>query len=146
MATAKNMKQLDKLLQNQLRRAMSKASKQALSDMRDETTEFYTNTSPKKYKRTGQLGQTPRVDSVEYINNDHVQEMSFKAYLDTNFTYTTGTRPSMATVLDIANRGLTAAKQHKMRNVVGNIGVWDHAIPNIKKSYDRILSEYFDKA
>lgn len=145
MATAKNMKQLNQLLQNQLNRAMKESAHEALSDMRDETVGFYTDTSPEKYNRTGSLGETPRVSTVEYITNGDIQVASFRAYLDTNYTYTTGKRPSMATVLDIANRGLTAAKQHQMRNVVGNIGIWDDALVNIEKSFDQIMRKYFDK-
>lgn len=145
MATAKNMKQLNKLLQNQLRRAMKESSHQALSDMRDETVGFYTNTAPKSYVRTGALGESPRVSATKYVLSGNEQMASFKAYLDTSHTYTTGKRPSMATVLDIANKGLAAATKHKMRNVVGNIGIWDDALINIEKSYDQIMSKYFDK-
>lgn len=145
MASAKNMKQLNALLERQLKKAMNEASRKVLSDMRDETVGFYADTKPKVYERTGALGETPRISDVKTNPTSTGAESSFKAYLDTEHQYTTGNRPSMETVLDLANRGAAAAREHNMREVVGNTGFWDRAEEKMEQSFDDTMKKYFDK-
>lgn len=145
MAKARNTKQLNALLMLHLNRAMNEAAFKSLSDMRDETVDFYTGEQPKIYQRTGELAQTPAVSKVSSSSTQNGGSASFEAYYNTQHKYTTGKRPSMATVLDVANRGLTAAKEHNLRPAVGKTGFIDRAEEKVKKSTIDALSKHFYK-
>lgn len=100
---AKNMKELEDMMLKEMRKAMNVASEKILEDMYKETEGYYTSGNPKKYVRTGALGDTPRTTSISSAGDT----VSFKAYLDTNYKYTTGDNPNMEQVLNLANYGKT---------------------------------------
>lgn len=144
MAQAKNMKQLNKMLENHLKRAMKSAANRALSDMRDETVGFYTDTAPKRYERTGALGETPRVTDVQISSSESGSSATFKAYLDQEHQYSTGRGPSMKTVLEHANRGGDMSNP-PMRAVVGNSGFWERAEVKMEQSFNDELARHFNQ-
>lgn len=100
---AKNMKELEDMMLKEMRKAMNVASEKILEDMYKETEGYYTSGNPKKYVRTEALGDTPRTTSISSAGDT----VSFKAYLDTNYKYTTGDNPNMEQVLNLANYGKT---------------------------------------
>lgn len=142
MATAKNMKQLNNMLMKELRKASHVVSEKMLGDMYEETGGFYTSKEPKVYERTGALGDTPRTTAITSTTTDSGGEVSFKAYLDKDHQYTTGIRPSMATVLKHANTGGDRSNP-PMRAVVGKSGFWERAEEKMEKSLNDTMDKYF---
>lgn len=109
-----------------MRSAMAKAEKQALSDMQAATSAFYSG-SPKRYKRTGALRSTPKTETGG-------GDAGFKAYLDTGHTYSTGMRPGMETVLNWA--------EESSHGLLGHLE-WDATEKKIIDDADAALREYF---
>ena len=109
-----------------MKAAISKASGQALGDMFAVTHGYYAG-SPKKYKRTGLLGQTPRIEGAG-------GDAGFRAYLDTGTGYGTGMCPGMETVLGWAESGAMG--------LLGHLD-WDGAEKNIIEHAEAALHEYF---
>lgn len=145
MPVAKNMKQLNDMLMRELKNAMKKVRKKSRRDMQEATKWFYEGGEPEMYVRTGALGDTPRVtynNSYTYANGG---EVSFTAYLDKSHVYTTGDRPDMEKVLDLANDGIqwVTANGYYARNTVGNKKFWERAEENIEKDFESTLSKTF---
>lgn len=145
MPVAKNMKQLNDMLMRELKNAMKKVRKKSRCDMQEATKWFYEGGEPEMYVRTGALGDTPRVtynNSYTYANGG---EISFTAYLDKSHVYTTGDRPDMEKVLDLANDGIqwVTANGYYARNTVGNKKFWERAEENIEKDFESTLSKTF---
>ena len=144
MASASNDKQLQHLIMADIRRAITKAQREMLSDMRDATVGFYTNTTPSVYERTGALAETPKVTDVKVSDTPIGGEAQFTAYLDTSHQYTTGREPSMELVLEHANRGGNM-KNPPMRAVIGNTGFIDSAQEEMAETFDRVMRDHFRK-
>lgn len=145
MPVAKNMKQLNDMLMRELKNTMKKVRKKSRHDMEEATKWFYEGGEPEMYVRTGALGDTPRVtynNSYTYANGG---EVSFTAYLDKSHVYTTGDRPDMEKVLDLANDGIqwVTANGYYARNTVGNKKFWERAEENIEKDFEETLSKTF---
>ncbi len=139
--TATNMRQLEQMLLKEMRKAMVVASDKVLADMYDETEKFYTKGKPKKYQRTGALGDTPNTTAITTSGN----EVSFNAYLDTSYTYTTGSTPSMTQVLDLANYGIpfTTKNGYPAKPTLGKKGFWERAEKKMQKTLDRTMKKFF---
>lgn len=138
---AKNMKELNSMLNKELKKAMNVVSEKALANMYEAAGEFYTQGEPKMYERTGALGNTPRTTSLSSTGNS----VSFEAYLDKKHQYTTGKNPSMEDVLKLANNGITNSSVGKLRKTVGKQGFWEEAEKKIEKDLDDTLSNFFEK-
>lgn len=140
--TAKNMKELEQMLLKEMRKAMNVASERMLADMYDETGGFYTQGNPKMYQRTGALGDTPKTTAVSSSGN----VVSFKAYLDTSGSYTTGDNPSMTQVLDLANYGKpwTTKSGSPARATLGKKGFWERAEKKMQRTLDRTMRQFFN--
>lgn len=140
--TAKNMKELEQMLLKEMRKAMNVASERMLADMYDETGSFYTQGNPKMYQRTGALGDTPKTTAVSSSGN----VVSFKAYLDTSGSYTTGDNPSMTQVLDLANYGKpwTTKSGSPARATLGKKGFWERAEKKMQRTLDRTMRQFFN--
>lgn len=130
MPTASNMSELKKMLMDRLETAMEEVAEKALAEMEATAKGFYSG-SPKKYKRTGALAETPRVSDI-MRGGDSV---SVEAKLDTSGGYTTGSNPSMGTVL---NWALT-----KEAGLVGGPLEWDNAKQNMKKILESTIRKHF---
>lgn len=115
--------------------AMNEVSHLALQDMKEGTELFYGGGSPTRYERTGQLGTTPRITGVTSGGTT----ASFKAYLNQNGGYTTGKRPSMATVLQLANYGNVSG----YRPTVGAKGFWEYSEHLIEDSLNSVFASRF---
>ncbi|MCD7810267.1 MAG: hypothetical protein LUG91_00180 [Ruminococcus sp.] len=138
---AKNMKELEDMMLKEMRKAMNVASEKMLEDMYKETEGYYTSGNPKKYVRTGALGDTPRTTSVSSAGDT----VSFKAYLDTNYKYTTGDNPNMEQVLNLANYGKAwKTKSGAMaRPTVGNKGFWEKSEERMRITFDNTMRKFF---
>ena len=93
---ASNMNDLERMLRKETRKAMDVASAKSLGDMYEETEDYYSQGRPAIYERTGALGDTPKITRTTSSGD----EVSFDAYLDQNYVYSTGDNPSMGQVLD----------------------------------------------
>ena len=142
MGTARNAKQLNAMIMKDLKKAAQVASEKMLSDMYEETEDFYTGGEPSMYQRTGALGDTPRTTAVSVASSTEGGTVSFKAYLDTSTQYTTGKNPSMKTVLDLANNGGDMTSP-PMRAVVGQPGFWDRAQDKMEESFKETMDRFF---
>ena len=140
---ANNMKQLNNMLMKELRKGMNVASEKMLADMYSETGKFYTKGKPKEYERTGALGDTPRITSINSAGNT----VSFKAYLNLNHQYTTGSYPSMEQVLNLANYGIpfTSKNGYPAKPTLGKKGFWEAAEKRMEKTLNQTMRKFFKK-
>jgi len=108
--------------------------------MYEETAGFYTKGKPKKYVRTGALGDTPRTTAIA-TNGSSIY---FTAYLDQSHQYTTGKRPTMGAVLDVANNhGMSST--YILRPPLGRQGFWERAEKKIEKTFNKTMRSFFKK-
>ena len=140
---AKNTKQLEAMLMKELNRAMKDASKKALADMREETSDYYEGSTPRKdgYIRTYKLEKSPKVTPIESNGGT----LSFEAYLDQSHHYKTGDKPYMGQVLDLANYGKPwiTASGAPANPTIGKRGFWERAEKKVKKSFERAIKDHF---
>ena len=143
MPTAKNMKALKNMLLAELAAAMYEAKLKSLDALKDGTDYFYEGTSPKMYKRTGKLGNTPSVTNVDLRSTGSSMSASFNAYLDASGGYTTGKKPSMKSVLELANYGISPTEPDHLRATVGNRGFWEKSEENIEQILNETIAKHF---
>lgn len=134
------MQELKNALLKEMGEAMKVVSNKALADMREETEGFYTGKEPKVYQRTGELGNTPQITDVTRGGN----EVSFEAYLNAEGSYTTGKKPTMLDVLNLADKGITNSSVGRLRHTIGKRGFWERAEKKIEKDFNSTMSLYFD--
>lgn len=117
--------------------AMSAVEVAAMEDMKESIGDFYAGGTPVPwgYVRTYQLKSTPRVSGL--YQGGHM--VSFDAYLNSAGGYSTGKRPSMATILQHTNYGAVAG----LRAAKGAPGYWEKAEMRIQRDLNRILGSYF---
>lgn len=137
---AKNMAELEKMLMKEMRKSMNVASDKMLADMYEETEGFYSGSNPKQYERTGALGDTPKVTSLSQNEN----EVEFTAYLDQDYKYSTGKKPSMKDVLHLANEGVTNSSVGYLRDTVGKKGFWERAKNKMEKTFNDTMRRFFN--
>lgn len=135
----KNKAELERELLRSLKKAMNLGSKRVLGEMYDKVGQFYTGAEPKMYVRTGALANTPEVTEVSSDGN----EVSFTAYFDDTGRYSTGKRPTMHDVLDLANYGKTDSSVGTLYPAVGKGGFVERADANIEKIMDSTLRQFF---
>lgn len=132
--TANNLKQLEQMMLKEMRKMAHVASTKMLTDMQEETADFYTGGEPISYQRTGALGDTPRVSPISADGNT----ISFDAYLDQEYTYTTGSKPTMTEVLNAANYG-----KGRLRSPVGKKGFWERAEKKMEQTFIETANDFF---
>mgnify|MGYP004631427987 FL=1 len=127
---ATNMGQLEQMLRTKLKVAMQSASDNINSDITKNLSSFYTQGTPKIYKRTGNLGGSAERTPLSCVGNT----VSFEAKLNTTHGYTTGTY-SKTEVLE-------AAENHE-HGVLGKSGVWAKSEGNMQKLLDSAIRSQF---
>lgn len=142
---ASSMQQLNAELMNALRGAMSKANGRIFKETRKAVKWFYSGGVPVMYKRTGQLGNTPRTTAVSSAMSGVGGSVTFEIYLEQGGGYGTGDNPSMAQVLDLANYGSawTTKSGRTARPTVGNQGFWEKAEDQMQKILDQEVGSVF---
>lgn len=137
---AKNMKQIESMLMQEIEKAMNEASKKALEDMKEEVAGFYAGGTPTIYERTGALGDTPKTTKPSTSG----KTVSFNAYLDENHRYTTGKNPTMEDILNLTK----AAPVHNssvgyLRSVRGRVGFWERAKDKMERDFNETMNKFF---
>ena len=142
MPTANNTGDIKKMILKEMRKAMQVIQKKVEADMYEETGDYYTGGEPKKYERTGALGDTPNVTAI----SDDGNGFSFQAYLDESHNYTTGDNPNMTQVLNLANYGIpwTTKSGRTARATVGKKGFWERSEEKIQKTIDETMGKFFN--
>lgn len=143
MPTARNMRQLKAMLNNELRKAMKDTQNAVLADMQEATDKFYAGGQPVMYERTGALGDTPSVSNLSMSFNENGGSSTFEAYLDTSHQYTTGKKPSMKAVLKLTNDLTSPPPPHHLRMAAGDPEFWESAEMEMEKSFHGIIKEHF---
>lgn len=140
---ARNMSELNAMLMKEINKAMRVVSEKDLADMYGETGKFYTKGRPKMYQRTGALGDTPKTTANTVSGNT----VSFDAYLDTSGGYSTGDKPSMTQVLDLANYGKPWITKggNPAKPTLGKKGFWEASEKKMEKNLTRVMSKFFKK-
>lgn len=128
--SAHSMAELEKQIMEKLTDAMNEASVLMWNDTQTEVSKFYTQGSPKRYKRTHKLESTP--DATPVVTSG--KEVSFEVYLDKSHGYTTGTF-SMADVL-------TNAENHTA-GILGKPQFWKNSEEKMGKTFENTLRKYF---
>lgn len=140
MPTATSMEQLQAMLRSEMSKAMSETMTKSLADMREQTMDFYSIGRPTIYHRTGQLGNSPRVQTLSVGSNF----ISFKAYLQLgsytvpNEEFTKRGYASYFSPLQVMN----AAEYHQA-HVKGRPGFWHRSQLNIERDLRNIMSKHF---
>lgn len=141
MPEARNMAQLEQMLLNQMKKAMSVASSKMLADTMQETYSFYTQGKPKIYVRTGALGDSPKTTALSvsgktvsfevYLNQDLGYDVPNTAFTDRGYaSYFTG-----AQVLDAAEKGTA--------HILGKPGFWSRSEKTFQKTLDSTMRQFF---
>lgn len=143
--TANSLEELRRMMLLEAEKAMRIASEKALADMYEETGKFYTGRVPEKYQRTGALGDTPNVTSTTRESFGNLDQVYFEAYLDQKHHYTTGDKPNMDVVLELANYGKPwTTKNNKLaKPTVGKKGFWERAEKKMERDFEKTLKRYF---
>ena len=143
-----SLEELKEQIEQRMRRGMVEASSTALQDMKSATQFFYHGGFPKKYKRTGALGNTPEVETVTGDSSG----MRFTARLNQDHQYSTGDNPSMNQVLQLANYGnpwvITNphnGDEYLAKPTVGSQGFWEKAEEDIKQHTREALERNLHK-
>lgn len=132
MAEIKNMMQLKKMLQKQMKNAMRDAQKQMYKKTQDEVQSFYSQGSPEVYERTGALGNTPQTTPLQETGNS----ASFDIYLDKSHIYGTGRDlQSMSELLPAAESG--------GYGILGKPGFWQRSEASFQQTLDTSMRKYF---
>ena len=143
--TANSMEELRALMLKEADKAMRVASEKVLADMYEETGKFYTGKKPKVYKRTGALGDTPRTTANTKVRKSRdLAEVSFDAYLDTEHVYSSGDKPDMEKVLELANYGKPWQTKSgaDAKDTVGRKGFWERAEKKMEKHFNQTMRKF----
>lgn len=133
MPTAKNKRELEKMLMDSLETTMKKVASKSLKELKSTTNDFYhTGKKPKLYQRTDKLKNTPQVSPLTRNENS----ILFDAGLDTSGQYLTGSNPSMYQVLQWA--------EHGEAGITGGPLKWDQAKERIKKTFREEMQRKYD--
>ena len=95
--------------------------------------DYYSQGSPKIYKRTGTLLTSPETTPV----SGGGKEWKFTAYMDESISYSTGTY-SGDEVIDVTEKGVSG--------VLGKSGYFHRTEDEIPDIVDKHMSKYFDRA
>lgn len=142
---ASSMAQLNAELMSALRSAMNKANSRGFEQTQKDVKWFYSGGSPNWYTRTGALGNTPRKTGVSSSVSGTGGSATFSIYLDQSGGYSTGDKPGMGAVLNLANYGAGwKTKGGKIAHpTVGNKGFWERAERHIEEIFNQEVGSAF---
>ena len=134
MPTAKNKRELEKMLMDSLETTMKKVASKSLKELKSTTNDFYhIGKKPKLYQRTDQLKNTPQVSPL--TRNE--TSISFDAELDASGQYSTGSNPTMYQVLQWA--------EHGEAGITGGPLKWNQAKEKIRKTFREEMQKKYEK-
>lgn len=138
---ASSMGELEKMLRQQMEKAMTVVDAKILADMYEEVGSFYGGGQPVLYQRTGNLGSSPRTTALTKGGN----VMSFEAYLDQSVGYNV---PNEAFI----NKGYAShfsteevfnAAEAGTAHIVGKPGFWARSEKKMQKELDSTMRGFF---
>ena len=132
---ATSLEQLEKMIENEMRKSLAESAAQSMLIMADSVRDFYNGGTPTMYVRTGALGRAPAIDPPKKVGDSY----EFKAYMDKNHTYDTGKKPTMEQVLSLTNDG----HYNGLRPAVGAKGYWNNALQKMKDATRDTFIEHF---
>ena len=140
MPVANNSAELEKMIMDQVQKAMQATQVKIKADMLKETKAFYSQGSPILYTRTGQLGSSPRTTPVVMGGNS----ASFEAYLQLgsyhvpNEAFTSRGWASYFSPLEV----MTAAEAGTA-HIKGKSGFWERSLQHMEKDINTVFGRYF---
>ena len=140
MPVANNSAELEKMIMDQVQKAMQATQVKIKADMLKETKAFYSQGSPILYTRTGQLGSSPRTTPVVMGGNS----ASFEAYLQLgsyhvpNEAFTSRGWASYFSPLEV----MTAAEAGTA-HIKGRSGFWERSLQHMEKDVNTVFGRYF---
>ena len=140
MPVANNSAELEKMIMDQVQKAMQATQVKIKADMLKETKAFYSQGSPILYTRTGQLGSSPRTTPVVMGGNS----ASFEAYLQLgsyhvpNEAFTSRGWASYFSPLEV----MTAAEAGTA-HIKGKSGFWERSLQHMEKDVNTVFGHYF---
>lgn len=140
MPVANNSAELEKMIMDQVQKAMQVTQVKIKADMLKETKAFYSQGSPILYTRTGQLGSSPRTTPVVVGGNS----ASFEAYLQLgsyhvpNEAFTSRGWASYFSPLEV----MTAAEAGTA-HIKGKSGFWERSLQHMGKDVNTVFGRYF---
>ena len=140
MPIANNSAELEKMIMDQVQKAMQATQVKIKADMLKETQAFYSQGSPILYTRTGQLGSSPRTTPVVMGGNS----ASFEAYLQLgsyhvpNEAFTSRGWASYFSPLEV----MTAAEAGTA-HIKGKSGFWERSLQHMEKDVNTVFGRYF---
>jgi len=140
MSVANNSAELEKMIMDQVQKAMQATQVKIKADMLKETQAFYSQGSPTLYTRTGQLGSSPRTTPVVMGGNS----ASFEAYLQLgsyhvpNEAFTSRGWASYFSPLEV----MTAAEAGTA-HIKGKSGFWERSLQHMEKDVNTVFGRYF---
>lgn len=144
MGTASSMAELEKMIMDDIYKAMTVARAKAEQDTKTEVQSFYSQGSPKIYKRTGKLGKSVKAHGA----NRFGRSVEFYVWLDQTYSYTV---PNP----DFIERGFSSyfstpmvfdAAESGSANIKGKPGFWARSFEKIKSDTDNALGAYFARS
>lgn len=139
---AKNMLQLEKMIMNDIQKAMTIVHAKSEQTAKDEVQSFYSQGKPKIYKRTGKLGKSVRSHGL----NSYKTTVEFFVWLDRTYNYTV---PNP----DFIDRGFSSyfttpmvfdAAEAGEANIKGRSGFWKRTEQKIESDLDSTFATYFN--
>lgn len=140
MPVANNSAELEKMIMDQVQKAMQATQVKIKADMLKETKAFYSQGSPILYTRTGQLGSSPRTTPVVMGGNS----ASFEAYLQLgsyhvpNEAFTSRGWASYFSPLEV----MTAAEAGTA-HIKGKSGFWERSLQHMEQDINTVFGRYF---
>ena len=140
MPVANNSAELEKMIMDQVQKAMQATQVKIKANMLKETKAFYSQGSPILYTRTGQLGSSPRTTPVVMGGNS----ASFEAYLQLgsyhvpNEAFTSRGWASYFSPLEV----MTAAEAGTA-HIKGKSGFWERSLQHMEKDVNTVFGRYF---
>lgn len=125
--------ELETAIARDLTSAMTGARNEIEEKLEDNVMDYYSQGSPKIYKRTGTLLTSPETTPV----SGGGKEWEFTAYMDESISYSTGTY-SGAEVIDVTEKGVSG--------VLGKSGYFRRTEDEVPDIVDKHMSKYFDRA
>ena len=140
MPVANNSAELERMIMDQVQKAMQATQVKIKADMLKETQAFYSQGSPILYTRTGQLGSSPRTTPVVMGGNS----ASFEAYLQLgsyhvpNEAFTSRGWASYFSPLEV----MTAAEAGTA-HIKGKSGFWERSLKHMESDVKTVFGRYF---
>lgn len=127
---ASSLKELEAEIRAEMMAAAQDAAAKMFDDLQGEVLGYYTGT-PRQYTRTFQLTTTPTLDPISGGGNT----VSFRVWLNGAGGYTTGSYPSMATVIGWTDNG--------QAGTIGHHGYWNRSLAKMKGSLISAFNSHF---